>query len=404
MEQRVRGVSRARTASSTSCATSRTSSASARASTATSASSRPLAPAAAGRGAWRSSSGPDGADEDLAVHLSEGRRASPRARSAAWARRSRLDERASTRGRARCELADGRRARDRALRPTRRYQVRVRPLDLRAALRPARPRELLRRPPLRRDARVAPRRSPDHIALVLQDRSIRAQIAGALRAQPRARRDARPDPRDLQRPEAQPHARRPLPVDRLGRRPRASASSAVVLSLYDRERTSSSPRAHFGLDERWAEIQGAGRPRRGDHAALDRPQPGLQVVPRARAPTRGRARPAIASSRRVARGRRRRLAARRAALDPARTPEDRLLGCLSRRRAAQRAGRRRSRRSARSRSSPTRPSPRSRTPAPTTRPASSRIRDSPDRRLQPPPLPGVLQRELGRAERLGTAR
>ena len=60
----------------------------------------------------------------------------------------------------------------------------------------------------------------DHIALVLQDRAIRAQIAGALRAQPGARRDAQPDPRDLQRPQEEPDPRRSLPVDRLGRRAR----------------------------------------------------------------------------------------------------------------------------------------------------------------------------------------
>ena len=65
--------------------------------------------------------------------------------------------------------------------------------------------------------------------------------AGALGTQPRARRDARPDPRDLQRAEEASDARRPLPVDRHRPSARSLGFQTVVLSLYDRERNVFAP-------------------------------------------------------------------------------------------------------------------------------------------------------------------
>ena len=184
---------------------------------------------------WRSSSGSSGADEDvrrppLRAVATASRREMPRLGAAQPPRRAARRARRRA-GRAR---RPGERARSASRRDTR----------LPGPHRGSRPSSCTRacwcsrapRPTLHAPETPRPRSRTiaDHIALVLQDRSIRAQIAGALRAQPRARRDAQPDPRDLQRPEAQPHARRPLPVDRDGGR-QEPRLPGVVLSLYDRE-------------------------------------------------------------------------------------------------------------------------------------------------------------------------
>ena len=95
-----------------------------------------------------------------------------------------------------------------------------------------------------------------------------------------------PDPRDLQRGQEAPEPRRALPVDRHGRGPQPRLRRRAPLALRRGEGPLRPPRAvrprpALGGDP------GTGGPRRRDHAPLDRPQPGLQVLLRARpdAPT-----------------------------------------------------------------------------------------------------------------------
>ena len=245
-----------------------------------------------------------------------------------------------------------------------------RPLDLRDALGTARPRERLARcctPPRRwpRCATIA-----DHIALVLQDRSVRAQIQ-ELSERNRERAETLDQileiSNDLKRNRTLDDLFQSIAVG--GRQePRLPAGRAVPLRpRAQRLHAARALRAGRALARPCATR--SSRPRRspstGTTATGSRSRTTCASAPR----ESGLARVAGVAPR--PRGRRRRLAAGRAPLDPAllRGPAARLpLG----RRAPQRQVARPSRRSARSRSSPTRPSPRSRARAPTTRPASSR--------------------------------
>ena len=175
---------------------------------------------------------PGGEDEDLVVHVSE-KAVATRREILAWARRSRLDERRVERGSAPEELVGRRGAGD----PPVAGNALPGPgpaLDLRAAFRAARPRRRRSGAPRSRDrsARCAP--IADHIALVLQDRAIRAQIE-ELSERNRERAETLNQILEISNDlKKQPDARRPLPVDRVGRRQGSRLPAGRTLAVRPR--------------------------------------------------------------------------------------------------------------------------------------------------------------------------
>ena len=194
---------------------------------------------------------PGGEDEDLAVHVSE-KAAGARREIVAWARRSRLDERRVERGSAPEELAVGD-AREIRLAPGTLYQVRVRlsTFELHSGL-------LLLEgsdPALHAPATVASLRTiADHIALVLQDRSIRAQIE-QLSERNRERAETLNQILEISNDLKKNRTLDDLFPSITSAVAKGLGFQQVVLSLYDRERNVFSPRAHFGLDDRWPDLR-----------------------------------------------------------------------------------------------------------------------------------------------------
>jgi diguanylate cyclase (GGDEF)-like protein len=192
-----------------------------------------------------------GDGEDFAVHVSE-RSSATRREVLAWARRNRLDERRFDRSSAPEELSTGD-GRDLRLLPAAHHQVRIRlsTFELHSGvliLEGASP--ALHSP----EAIGSLRPLAEHIALVLQDRAIRAQIEDLGR---RNRERAETLNQIL---EISNDLKKNRTLDDLF----ASIASAVtkglgfrevVLSLYDRERNVFTPRAHSGLQARWPEIR-----------------------------------------------------------------------------------------------------------------------------------------------------
>ncbi len=194
---------------------------------------------------------PGAEGEDFAVHVSE-RTAAARREVLAWARRGRLDERRFDRDSAPEELSLGD-AREIRLAPGAHHQVRIRlsTFELHSGLLIL---ESASSALHSAESIASLRPLADHIALVLQDRAIRAQIedlSGRNRERAETLNQILEISNDLKKNRT---------LDDLF----ASVASAVtkglgfrevVLSLYDRERNVFTPRAHSGMDDRWAEIR-----------------------------------------------------------------------------------------------------------------------------------------------------
>ena len=194
----------------------------------------------------------DGAEEEFAVYLSATATVSRR-EVLEWARRDRLDERRIDRGADPAELmiGDGRKIR---LCAETRHQVRIRlsTFELHSGL------LILESssPVLHAPSTVASLRTiADHVALVLQDRSIRAQVE-ELSARNRERAETLNQilevSNDLKRHRTLDDLFQSI-ASAVGR---SLGFQAVLVSLYDRENNVFTPHAQFGLDERWPTIRG----------------------------------------------------------------------------------------------------------------------------------------------------
>ena len=255
--------------------------------------------------------GDDG--EDFAVHVSERASASPGAILALGAAGNRVDERRVDRDSSPRSSRSARPAQIRLTAETH-HQVRIRlsTFELHSGLLIL---ESSSPPSIPPEAIASLRPIADHIALVLQDRAIRAQIED-LSERNRERAETLNQILEISN-----DLKKNRMIDDLF----ASIASAVakslgfrevVLSLYDREQQrlhaarAQRPRRPLGRDPP------AGRPGRRDHPALDREEPGLQVLLSPRPLGAGDAPLARRRGRAEGRdGRRRRLAAGRASLD-----------------------------------------------------------------------------------------
>jgi len=188
----------------------------------------------------------DGGD-DLVVHLSEGAQAT-RAEVLAWARRSRLDERSVNRAAGLCETSAGD-AREVRLAAGTPYQVRVAlsTFEMHSGL------LLLESssPALHAAESLASLGTiADHIALVLQDRSVRAQMQD-LSERNRERAETLDQILEISNDLKRNRTLDDLFQSIASAVARSLGFQQVVLSLYDRESNVFLPRAHFGLDDRW---------------------------------------------------------------------------------------------------------------------------------------------------------
>jgi diguanylate cyclase (GGDEF)-like protein len=194
----------------------------------------------------------DGAEEEFAVHLSSTSTASRR-EVVEWARRDRLDEKRIDRGSDPAELRVGD-AREIRLCPETIYQMRVRlsTFELHSGLLVLEASS----PVLHAPETIASLRTiAGHVALVLQDRSIRAQIEElSLRNRERAEtlNQILEVSNDLKRHRTLDDLFQSV-ASAVGR---SLGFQAVVLSLYDRENNVFTPRAQFGLDDRWPAMHG----------------------------------------------------------------------------------------------------------------------------------------------------
>ena len=187
------------------------------------------------------------AGDDLVVHLSEGARAS-RDEVLGWARRNRLDERRLDRAAESHEAVVGD-ARDLRLTPNAPFQLRLAlsTFEMHSGLLVLESASHELHDP---DSLASLRVLADHIALVLQDRSIRAQVQDLSE---RNRERAETLDRIL---EISNDLKRNRTLDDLfqsiaGAVAKSLGFRKVVLSLYDRERGVFAPRAHFGMEETW---------------------------------------------------------------------------------------------------------------------------------------------------------
>ncbi len=110
-------------------------------------------------------------------------------------------------------------------------------------------------PALHAPATVASLRTiADHIALVLQDRSIRAQIE-QLSERNRERAETLNQILEISNDLKKNRTLDDLFPSITSAVAKGLGFQQVVLSLYDRERNVFSPRAHFGLDDRWPDLR-----------------------------------------------------------------------------------------------------------------------------------------------------
>lgn len=193
-----------------------------------------------------------GADEELVVHLSEGTEAS-RGEIAAWARRNRLDEKRVDRSAAPCETATGD-AREVRLAAHTPFQVRVglSTFELHSGMLVLESASAILHSPETLASLVT---IADHIALVLQDRSVRAQIQD-LSERNRERAETLDQILEISN-----DLKRNRTLDELFQSIASAVAKGlgfqrVVLSIYDRERNAFGARAQFGLDEEWPALQG----------------------------------------------------------------------------------------------------------------------------------------------------
>ncbi len=194
---------------------------------------------------------PGSEGEDLAVHVSE-RATATRREILAWARRSRLDERRVERGSAPEELSVGE-AREIRLAPGTHYQVRIRlsTFELHSGLLVLEGGD----PALHAPETVASLRTiAEHIALVLQDRAIRAQIE-SLSERNRERAETLNQILEISNDLKKNHTLDDLLPSIVSAVAKSLGFQQVVLSLYDRERNFFSPRAQHGLADRWPAIR-----------------------------------------------------------------------------------------------------------------------------------------------------
>ncbi|MEP6993557.1 MAG: GGDEF domain-containing protein [Acidobacteriota bacterium] len=194
----------------------------------------------------------EGAEEQFAVHRSS-RVSASRREIVDWARRHRLDERSVDHATDTAELSSGL-SRELALAPDGIYQARIRlsTFEMHSGLLVVESAS----PELHgQEALASLRTIADHIALVLQDRSIRAQIE-ELSERNRERAETLNSILEISN-----DLKRNRTLDDLFQSIASAVAKslgfrAVVLSLYDREENVFSPRAHFGLDDRWAQMHG----------------------------------------------------------------------------------------------------------------------------------------------------
>ncbi len=192
------------------------------------------------------------AEDGPVLHLSEGAEAA-RGELAAWARRNRLDERRVDRAAAPCEIATGD-AREVRLTPRTPHQVRIglSTFELSSGLLVLESSSSLLHAP---ETLASLRTIADHIAVVLQDRSIRAQIQDLSE---RNRERAKTLDQIL---EISNDLKRNRTLDDLFQSiasavARGLGFQQVALSLYDREKNVFTARAHYGLDEAWPAMRG----------------------------------------------------------------------------------------------------------------------------------------------------
>jgi diguanylate cyclase (GGDEF)-like protein len=193
-----------------------------------------------------------GVDEELVVHLSEATEVS-RGELAAWARRNRLDERRVDRTAAACEIATGD-AREVRLTGRTPFQVRIglSTFELHSGMLVLESASAL----LHSSETLASLSTiADHIALVLQDRSVRAQIQD-LSERNRERAETLDQILEISN-----DLKRNRTLDDLFQSIATAVAKGlgfqkVVLSLYDRERNAFTAHAHIGMDDRWPSLQG----------------------------------------------------------------------------------------------------------------------------------------------------
>jgi diguanylate cyclase (GGDEF)-like protein len=190
--------------------------------------------------------------QPFAVHVSPGA-AGARRELAEWSVRSRLDERRVERGSDPIELRVGD-ARDVALSLSCAYQARVRlsTFELHSGLLIVEASS----PELHSEEALASLRTiANHIALVLQDRSIRQQVE-RLSERNRERAETLDNILEISNDLKRNRTLDDLFESIVAAVGRSLGFQAVVLSLYDREQNAFTPHAHFGHDERWPEMRG----------------------------------------------------------------------------------------------------------------------------------------------------
>jgi len=195
-------------------------------------------------------------DDDLVVHLSEGAEAT-RGEVLAWARKSRLDERRVDRATGLCDTAAGD-SRELRLSSRTPYQVRVAlsTFEMHSGLLVLEASS----PALHTAESLASLRTiADHIALVLQDRSIRAQMQD-LSERNRERAETLDQILAISNDLKRNRTLDDLFPSIASAVARGLGFQKVVLSLYDREANAFTPRAHFGMDEGWETTRGVSVP------------------------------------------------------------------------------------------------------------------------------------------------
>jgi len=192
------------------------------------------------------------AEEAFSVHRSS-RVTAPRREILDWARRQRLDERAVDPATDRAETVAGLR-RDLALTPEGHYQVRLRlsTFEMHSGLMIV---ESASSELHSAESLASLRTIAEHIALVLQDRSIRAQIE-ELSQRNRERAETLNQILEISNDLKRNRTLDDLFQSIVSAVAKSLGFQAVLLSLYDREQNVFSPRAHFGLGERWPKILG----------------------------------------------------------------------------------------------------------------------------------------------------
>jgi len=194
--------------------------------------------------------------DEFAVHLSE-TAVGARAELLVWARRSRIDEARVDRGAAPHELAIGE-ARDVRLTPETSHQVRIRlsTFEMHSGLLIVEGESPALHSP---EALASLHTLADHIALVLQDRSIRAQIED-LSERNRERADTLDQILEISNDLKKNRTLDDLFQSIASAVARGLGFQQVVLSLYDRERNVFTPRAAVGLDDQWADMRDSSVP------------------------------------------------------------------------------------------------------------------------------------------------